>query len=128
VKQLMGVFSECGEGGEATKETGDGEREEPVRVLTMREGTEEDANEQAADQIAGDDAGGEAVECRFLGDQFDPARKKPTAQGAESSSEEDEKSGWHGSRIKFQVKISKFQVGKRKALQRSAFQNQCLTG
>lgn len=87
----VGVFGEGGEGGETSKEASGEKGEDPGRGGLVGEVTKEAADEEAAEDVASENADGKAVEGGFFGEGLDSGRESEASQGSETSAEEDEK-------------------------------------
>lgn len=83
--ERVGVLGEGGESGEASKEAGGEQGVNPGWRGSASEVTEETANEQATEKVAGEYPDGELVEGGFLGEALNTGRKAKTSQGAKAA-------------------------------------------
>lgn len=86
----VGIFGEGREGGEAAEEAGGEEREDPWRGGLVGEVSKKTTDEEAAENVAGENADRKAMETGFSSNGLDAGGKAVAGQGSESSAEENE--------------------------------------
>ncbi len=79
--ERVGVFGEGGEGGESAEEASGEEGEDPGGGGFVGEASKENSDEEATEQVASEDAHGEAMERGFFGKGLDAGRKTVAGEG-----------------------------------------------